>query len=790
MKPLITLLKQKELYYEKAIKGILKEEIPWSLYGSGHSHTGRTFQDPVSAGQRFCDLPWERHLSCKKKALSALFPAIAGLATIAVESLNSFLQRKRNKAMASGLMAIKEDQSLAWNSLKQLENDFLMYGKYNVAQLQDIVSTVNGLQNRTMQLEKLLTGKDLFTLQMAHMLSDISGRMTFIHKMNLYVHSVLERQIRLYEWLLGNLKDLLNAIGILSTGHLPPFLFPPTVLENITTNALVMVMKTHPNFVLAIKHLTEYYDMKLATFGVDTDGNMIVAFPVFVQDHTSQPQTLYEIETVKVPIPDLNTDANSYSEVRYSKPYIAINKDYYIQLRIQELRMCKQIRHTYYCEELFLVKHKSKHSCESAIFYKLSKEVVYSVCTFDYYYNATVTPSVLDGGTHILLANMLSPKRLVCSQDLHMAHPVPSYPYVLVNRSLLCNCHLESGLTYLLESVGSCSPKPKFIMYFTINSAFNHYMSLFGLSENETVSTELIGHDHIFDIFLNNSFPPILLDNSSLSMAPLSPPTTLLKLFQTMNLRAKAYPNSPFFPIVRHTSDEKPTKGSFLFSTPAHILYMSTSFIITCMLIPQVYLACKHKKLHTLVAAMTLQRLPGTEAMSAFEIPNSKEAKLICQDPWVSMAITIVTILGVIVYLYRTCSKMTFFKGYLYDNVCTVYLFISHDCYHVPLKLRELNGILHAFTLHGQPKAHNMTLIKHSLWDTMHIKWTGSTLNMNDKRIDLPENVNVPLWDKIKVRALMSHENARYNIMIKQGNTWYAPRNESRNLPAISHQEV
>ena len=72
----------------------------------------------------------------------------------------------------------------------------------------------------------------------------------------------------------------------------------------------------------------------------------------------------------------------------------------------------------------------------------------------------------------------------------------------------------------------------------------------------------------------------------------------------------------------------------------------------------------------------------------------------------------------------------------------------------------------------------------------MHIKWTGSTLNLNDKRIDLPENVNVPLWDKIKVGALMSHKIARYNIMIKQGNTWYAPRNEARSLPSISHQEV
>ena len=266
LKPLITLLKQKELYYEKAIKGILKEEILQFLLISGHSHTGRTFQDPVSAGQRFSQSTMGETPVSKKKALSVLFPAIAGLATIAVESLNSFLQRRRNKAMASGLMAIRQDQSLAWNSLKQLENDFLMYGKYNVAQLQDIVSTVNGLQNTTMQLERLLTGKDLHTLQVAHMLSDISGRMTFIHKLNLYVHSVLERQISLYEWLLVNLKDLLNAVGILSTGHLPPFLFPPTILENITNNALAMIKNTHPNFVLAIRHLTEYYDMKLANF--------------------------------------------------------------------------------------------------------------------------------------------------------------------------------------------------------------------------------------------------------------------------------------------------------------------------------------------------------------------------------------------------------------------------------------------------------------------------------------------------------------------------------------------
>ena len=156
---------------------------------------------------------------------------------------------------------------------------------------------------------------------------------------------------------------------------------------------------------------------------------------------------------------------------------------------------------------------------------------------------------------------------------------------------------------------------------------------------------------------------------------PLNPLDTLLKLFQSISSQSPNSPNSPFFPIVWHTSNEKPRKGSFLFSTPAHIMYLTTSCVLMCILAPQLYLAFKHKKLCTLVTAMALQRLPAIEAMSAFEIPNTKEAKLICQDPWVSIAVTIITILGVAVYLYNACSKMTFFKGYLYDNVCTVYLF-------------------------------------------------------------------------------------------------------------------
>ena len=94
MKPLITLIRQKEKLYETAIQSILKEEIPWSLCGKVSSQLGSSNQDPVSAGQRFCAAPRERCpcLFAERKPLQLFIPAISGLAKIAVKSLSTFLQ--------------------------------------------------------------------------------------------------------------------------------------------------------------------------------------------------------------------------------------------------------------------------------------------------------------------------------------------------------------------------------------------------------------------------------------------------------------------------------------------------------------------------------------------------------------------------------------------------------------------------------------------------------------------------------------------------------------------------
>ena len=56
----------------------------------------------------------------------------------------------------------------------------------------------------------------------------------------------------------------------------------------------------------------KYYDMKLVAFGIDQNRNLIIQFPVFVQPYTQKPLTLYQVETIPVPILDMNKRADPY----------------------------------------------------------------------------------------------------------------------------------------------------------------------------------------------------------------------------------------------------------------------------------------------------------------------------------------------------------------------------------------------------------------------------------------------------------------------------------------------
>ena len=92
-----------------------------------------------------------------------------------------------------------------------------------------------------------------------------------------------------------------------------------------------------------------------------------------------------------------NTKAQSYTELKIKPPYIALNSEIYINIQQQELATCKRIGYEFYCKELFVVRHKSIHSCKNAIYFNLDIEIIKQNCDFVFYFNKSdIAPTVLD----------------------------------------------------------------------------------------------------------------------------------------------------------------------------------------------------------------------------------------------------------------------------------------------------------------------------------------------------------------------------------------------------------
>ena len=63
--------------------------------------------------------------------------------------------------------------------------------------------------------------------------------------------------------------------------------------------------------------------------------------------------------------------------------------------------------------------------------------------------------------------------------------------------------------------------------------------------------------------------------------------------------------------------------------------------------------------------------------------------------------------------------------------------------------------------------------IQNYIWDTLEIDWKEVSLTFNDNQINLPKVVTIKLKDKIKIRCLMKKELLLFDIMLKQGITWF-----------------
>ena len=751
----------------------------------------------------------EKELKRERRGIGAIFSSVLpGLITLVVESLTSWIKGKQQNRIHQAVDKMRKTESDVKNTLTQYQEDFLMYGKYSVESLNKVIDTLNSLHDKHTELEKLVTTK-MFTE-----VESMGDALDYSVELQLFLAMAQEEHVTKYKEVFKAGKELLDAIAILSQRRLPRSLFPDQRIEGILAQVDKMVRLRYPDYELAANHISHYRDMELVTFSVDRiTHSLVVTFPVFIKDYKQPPLLLFEIETVPVPIPDRNKQADSYSQVRIQKDYIAAGMDYYIQIRMTEMLMCKSIGYIYYCEELFVVKHKSKHSCASAIFYELGPSQVIKNCKFDYLYNETVPPVILDGGKDILLANFQGPRSLKCtSVNGGLAKSAPEHTYAVVDREFLCDCQLDLEHASVLRQLSSCNRER------SSKLAFWELLRERSPQTAELVQPKFTDHRQIFEIKLFEGKP-----------RRLDQPTDLETFTEKIDKNGKKIPSKS---MIESKAQTKPILPRGI----NNILVIISTVVSTLLALMVLVLLTKHFKIKSLLATLVLSTLPPPPEATAYKYdlgqtdlsqnsvlklfhkqfpkteietythipdklcenckiiqrlkgpaksvnrPNAlisveskapaEPRKVVCSYPITTMWSNALGSMVICYAIIRYIKPMTWYRGYKYSRNCTFYLFIFTDHYYSPLKICPLRGHLQNYKIEDSGTDLELTLHKNWIYDTVNISWGDIQVLENDIPIKLPRTVSIPLRHKIKNRRMMSFEwDVQY--MVKQGPNWY-----------------
>ena len=205
----------------------------------------------------------------------------------------------------------------------------------------------------------------------------------------------------------------------------------------------------------------------------------------------------------------------------------------------------------------------------------------------------------MDGGNKIILANWPNNKHIIFTTNNDIPVKILSHPYVLVNRSVLCNCSIEADNHYLLEPLAACDNSKrssKLTMYFTFNKAFENYLDMFP-NFRESLKVLIIKNRTTYEQIL-----PMNLNISGFAKTLLHTSTNLKDLINNYVMRKEIFDLHE-----RYESTILNTNKNFYSNNHIMDIFVFISSIISLTSTTlTIYLLCKHKKIRTLIASLVL----------------------------------------------------------------------------------------------------------------------------------------------------------------------------------------
>ena len=358
---------------------------------------------------------------------------------------------------------------------------------------------------------------------------------------------------------------------------------------------------------------------------------------------------------------------------------------------------------------------------------------------------------MLDSGKQIILANWPNYKRIICIYNNNIPVSIPSHPYVLLDRNVLCNYGIEAESNFLLESLATSDEheKPDLEMYFTVNLAFMDYLAQLIVTLNTPISRNWMSVKQPI---------PISLDSFQINPKIMHAPVMLkdfMELYQEkkMTITKQENPKSKFQKFI----------NSFLVDTLIFIAAILTIFLVLVI----IYILTGQSKLKTLITTMVLQKIRAMESLNTDKPVQNYNSGLL-------KILMILNLVIVVSLLLRKIKKSILFWGQPFSNMVKVKVFLANTKFYVSLNLNQSARNMHLFKLMGELSPNDVVLKKNWIWDVLEVKWGNTHITLNDKEIHLPTTLLMSLIHKIKVRKLFNKINLMHvYIMLKQRKSWY-----------------
>ena len=107
---------------------------------------------------------------------------------------------------------MESSQFLTKYQLYKLDNDFLMFGDYEIQTTDGMIKLLGNLNNRTLYLERIITGQEPNAAK-NYLKNNLRGTEIFSHQVQMYMQTMRERYLRVPENLISELRLLLRSIA-------------------------------------------------------------------------------------------------------------------------------------------------------------------------------------------------------------------------------------------------------------------------------------------------------------------------------------------------------------------------------------------------------------------------------------------------------------------------------------------------------------------------------------------------------------------------------------------------